>query len=66
MTDEQILHFAESMNYAHLHIDSTCYIGPGREGWEAMLPLFAQEWKAKLIAKIEHWRAIVEKERALP
>lgn len=62
MTDKQILAFAESMNFAHLHIDSTCYIGPGREGWEEMLPLLTREWKAKLIAKIEHWRAMVAQE----
>lgn len=62
MTNEQILHFAESMNYAHLVVDSSCHIGYGRESWQTALPLLSDEKREALVAKIEHWRARVAQE----
>ena len=64
MTNEQILHFAESMNFAHLVVDSSCHIGYGSESWETTLSLLSSEKREALVAKIEHWRARVEQEVA--
>lgn len=63
MTNEQILQFAASMNYAHLVIDSTCSIRHGRASWEKAVPELSDEQRSKLVARIEHWQELVEKEQ---
>lgn len=64
MTNEQILEFAQSMNFAHLHIDSSCCMRYGRVRWERGLLELSEEQREKLVAKIEYWRELVEREQA--
>ena len=59
MTNEEILAFAQSMNYAHLDIESGCCIRYGRERWEQRVPELTPEQRGKLIARIEHWQELV-------
>src|SRR5215469_8399870 len=57
MTNEQILHFAATINYATLYIDSTCRIRYGRVQWEKTVPELTEEQRQKLTARIERWDA---------
>ena len=59
MTNEQILHFAASMNYAYLVIDSSCCIRHGRTRWEQRLSELSDEQRGKLVARIAHWIELV-------
>jgi len=56
MTNEQILHFAQSMNFAHLHVDSSCHMPYGRLRWEARLLELSSEQRERLVEKIQHWQ----------
>lgn len=62
MTNEQILAFAASMNYAPLYIDSSCCIRFGRQKWEHMLPELTREQRDALVAKIERQQARAARE----
>jgi len=62
MTNEEILQFAASMNFAHLNIDSSCCIRYGRGHWEARVPMLTAEQKVALLARIEHWEAMLARE----
>jgi hypothetical protein len=62
MTNEQILEFAAAMNYAHLVVDSSCRMRYGRASWERGLLELNSEQREKLVARIEHWRKLVERE----
>lgn len=62
MTNEQILEFAASMNYAHLVVDSSCCIRYGRARWAQRLPELSSEQREKLVARIEHWNAMRARE----
>jgi hypothetical protein len=62
MTNEEILRFAASMNYAHLPVDSSCHIGYGRACWREMVPELTDEKREKLVARIEHWQAMIRRE----
>lgn len=64
MTNEQILAFAASMNYAHLVIDSSVSIRYGRVRWEKAIPELTDEQREKLVAKIERWQARLLTENA--
>jgi len=59
MTNKEILAFAQSMNYAHLDIESSCCIRYGRARWEQRLSELTAEQREKLIARIEHWHELV-------
>lgn len=59
MTNKEILQFAASMNYAQLHIDSSCCIRYGRTRWEQAVPELTPEQRSKLVAKIERWHELV-------
>lgn len=63
MTNEQILAFAQSMNYACLNIDSSCCIRYGRPRWEQRLAELSAEQREKLVAKIEHWQQLMKRKR---
>jgi len=63
MTNEQILQFAATINYAHMIVDEGGYIGCGKENWERLVPLLTNEQRDKLTARIERWQALVEKEQ---
>ena len=65
MTNEQILAYASLANYAHLYIDRSCTIGCGQERWEAQLPALTALQRATLITKLERWKAMIDRERAL-
>ena len=62
MTNEEILAFAESMNYAHLDIDSSCRIRYGQARWEQRVTELTAGQREKLIARIEHWQAMLARE----
>lgn len=64
MTNEQILDFAQSMNYAHVVVDSSCRIGYGCTKWKQAVQRLSTEQREKLVGKIEHWHEIVEREVA--
>jgi hypothetical protein len=63
MTNEQILEFAQSMNYAHLVVDSSCHMRYGRVSWERGVLALSEGQREKLVAKIEHWQRLVEREQ---
>lgn len=63
MTNEQILDFAASMNYAHLVVDSSCHMRYGHAQWERGLLELSSEQREKLVARIEHWQRLVEREQ---
>ncbi len=65
MTNEQILEFAASVNYAHLTIESSCCIRYGKVRWEQAVQELSSEQRAKLVAKIEHWQSLVEREQVV-
>jgi hypothetical protein len=62
MTNEQIFDFVQTMNYAHVVVDSSCCIRCGKENWERAVPKLSVEQREKLVARIEHWRELVERE----
>ena len=62
MTNEEILAFAQSMNYAHLDIESGCCIRYGQARWEQRLSELTAEQREKLLARIEHWQAMLARE----
>jgi hypothetical protein len=63
MTNEQILEFVASMNYAHLVVDSSCHMRYGRERWERGVQELSVEQRSKLVSRIEHWQELVEREQ---
>jgi hypothetical protein len=65
MTDIEILEWAALANYAYLHIDRSCTIGPGQESWELQLPTLTTLQRATLITKLERWKAMLDRERAV-
>jgi len=48
------------MNYAHLVVDSSCRIG--RAQWEQRLPELSSGQREELVARIEHWNALLARE----
>jgi hypothetical protein len=63
MTNEHILQFGATINYAHMIVDEGGYIGYGKECWEKTVPLLTDVQREKLTARIEHWCELVEREQ---
>jgi len=64
MTNEQILQWAASINFAHINITPTCHIRYGRQQWETRLPELTAKQRMTLQGKIERCEARLSKERA--
>jgi hypothetical protein len=63
MTNEQILVWASKISYAYIAITPTCTIGPGRDHWEAQLPVLSSEERERLAAKIARQEARLQREQ---
>lgn len=62
MTNEQILHHAASMNFAHLHVDSTCHMPYGKVRWEARLLELSEAQRERLVGKIQRFETMRARE----